>query len=111
MMLRWPPVALPPDGEGARCVPAEWDMSEEGPALMLHRPSRLLFEIYLRRSADAARLSMFDLVACLVHVCDGYQVPAVSSLTVIGHSAIFAYSMLTDVLDLQSECSDNEIPF
>jgi hypothetical protein len=47
---------------------------------MLHRPSRLLFEIYLRRSADAARLSMFDLVACLVHVCDGYEVPAAVAL-------------------------------
>jgi hypothetical protein len=48
---------LPPDGEGARCVPAEWEISEEGPALMLHLPSRLLFEIYLRASADPARVS------------------------------------------------------
>jgi hypothetical protein len=112
MMLRWPPVALPPDGEGARCVPAEWDISEEGPALMLHRPRRLLFEIYLRRSADAARLSMFDLVACLVHVCDGYEVPAAVELTAIGRSAIFAYSVLTETLDFADyEFSDDEIPF
>jgi hypothetical protein len=78
---------------------------------MLHRPTRLLFEIYPRAAADRTCVTMFDLVARLVHVCDGYQVPAVSSLTVIGHSAIFAYSMLSDVLDLQSECSDEDIPF
>jgi hypothetical protein len=49
---------------------AEWKISEEGPALMLHRPTRLLFEIYLRAAADPSRLIMFDLAARLVHVCD-----------------------------------------
>jgi hypothetical protein len=51
---------------------------------MLHRPTRLLFEIYLRAAADPSRLTMFDLSARLAHVCDvpewaagsGYEVPA-----------------------------------
>ena len=37
---------------------------------MLHRPTRLLFEIYLRAAADPSRLTMFDLSARLAHVCD-----------------------------------------
>jgi hypothetical protein len=122
MMLRWPPAEatdatspefwLAPSGEGARCVPAEWEISEEGPALMLHRPTRLLFEIYLRAAAEPSQLSMFDLAARLVHVCDGCEVPAAVQLTAIGHSAIFAYTMLSESLNFTDpEFSDQDIPF
>ena len=87
---------------------------------MLHRPTRLLFEIYLRAAADPSRLTMFDLSARLAHVCDvpewaagsGYEVPAPVQLTAIGHSAIFAYTMLNETLDFTDDkFSDDEIPF
>ena len=88
----------------------EWSINDRH-ALMMHRPTRAVFLIYLAADADPVLPSIYQLRACLSHVCDGQPVP--DGLAILGEHAVNAYACWTERLEFiewQSRPGD-EIPF
>ena len=107
-----PEFHLGPDEDGARCMLAEWHISEQ-PLLMFYRPTHLLFEIYCDPFAIATRASILELRSRLNHVCDGRTMPS-EELARIGRSAIYAVSIMTEVhefIEHDSSVDNDNIPF
>ncbi len=88
----------------------EWSINDRH-ALMMHGPTRAVFLIYLAADADPALPSIYQLRACLSHVCDGQPVP--DGLAILGAQAINAYACWTERLEFIEWQSrpDDEIPF
>jgi hypothetical protein len=74
----------------------EWCINDRH-ALMMHRPTRAVFLIYLAADADPVLPSIYQLRACLSHVCDGQPVP--DGLSVLGEHAVNAYACMTERLE------------
>ena len=88
----------------------KWRIAEQ-PPMMLHYPTRLLFEIYRDPAADAPRPSIMELRARLNHVCAEHRLPSVD-LARLGCSAIYAYSIMTEAHEfIEHDFSEDDIPF
>jgi hypothetical protein len=67
---------------------------DDPPATMMYKPTNAVFAIYLDPNADPANASIYQYRVRLVHVCDGFPVPA--NLAELAGDAIHAFGRMSD---------------
>jgi hypothetical protein len=86
-----PEFRLDPTGSGTFTW-SEWQVDDDH-ELIFHKPTRAVFSMYPAPDAtDMATLSIWQMRARLMHVCDGFPVPG--NLAELATSAIIAFAYM-----------------
>lgn len=84
-------IRLDREGDGVELEPSDWEQNGDAATLWLHRPTHSVWQVWLDPAIDTettTRVTRFDFIATLNHVCDGHAIPAGADLTALGRAAI-----------------------
>jgi hypothetical protein len=107
--------------EDSSFICGEWKIDDDH-ALMFHQPTRALFSVNPTTptlSGDPESISLYDLRARLIHMCDGFPIP--ENLAALGAKAINAFACMTERVEITDPAphrptrkpllTDDDIPF